>query len=121
MTTRIFVYGSLRRGERANGLLADATFVGEARTAVGFTLYDLGSFPGVVRCGDRAVLGELYEVDDATLERLDRYEGHPHFYLRQAIDLEGGARAETYLLRKEQVRGGDVVLSGDWFARRRER
>ncbi|MBZ0120715.1 MAG: gamma-glutamylcyclotransferase [Sandaracinaceae bacterium] len=117
MTTRVFVYGSLRRGERANGFLADAMFVGLARTVPGFTLYDLGAFPAMVQTGEGSVLGELYDVDDATLARLDRYEGHPHFYLRQPITLEHGGRAEAYLLQVDQVCGTAIVCEGDWRAR----
>jgi gamma-glutamylcyclotransferase (GGCT)/AIG2-like uncharacterized protein YtfP len=40
------------------------------------------------------VYGELYKVDELTLKRLDRLEGHPDFYRRSditVIDLETGS------------------------------
>jgi gamma-glutamylaminecyclotransferase len=119
MNTRLLVYGSLRRGERANRFLADATFVGVARTAPGCMLYDLGAFPGLVHGGEGAVLGELYDVDDDLLARLDRYEGTPNFYRRELVELEDGSSAQTYTLRLEQVRGCPVVGGGDWCKRRK--
>jgi gamma-glutamylaminecyclotransferase len=118
MTTRLLVYGSLRRGERANGFMDGAIFVSLARSAPGWTLYDLGAFPGLVRTGEGTVLGEIYDVDDELLVRLDRYEGTPRFYRREAIELEDGGSAQTYTLRADQVGGCAVVRGGDWCARR---
>ena len=47
-------------------------------------MLDLGAFPAVVG-GNTKIVGELYEVDKATLASLDRLEGHPSFYERQQI------------------------------------
>jgi gamma-glutamylcyclotransferase (GGCT)/AIG2-like uncharacterized protein YtfP len=77
MTARVLVYGSLLLGEPNHRILSRATLVGAARTKAGFTLYDLGAFPGMVAGGDDAILGEVYEVDAATLARLDALESHP--------------------------------------------
>lgn len=33
------------------------------------------------------VQGELHEVDDEDLEKLDEFEGHPDFYTRMEIDV----------------------------------
>jgi gamma-glutamylaminecyclotransferase len=96
----------------------------KARTEPGYELRDLGAFPGMVRGGAGAVIGEVYEVDEATLAALDRLEGHPRFYTRSRIalrDLEAGAAVEAYLLRPEQVVGKPLVISGDWRAYRRDR
>ncbi len=82
---------------------------------------DLGPFPGMVRGGAGAVIGEVYEVDDATLAALDRLESHPRFYTRTRIALEDGTIVEAYLLSPEQVSGRRVILSGDWRAHRRDR
>jgi gamma-glutamylcyclotransferase (GGCT)/AIG2-like uncharacterized protein YtfP len=64
-------------GQGNHRLIANTRFLGAARTAAGFTLYDLGAFPGMVAEGSGAVEGEVYAIDDATLARLDRLEGHP--------------------------------------------
>jgi gamma-glutamylaminecyclotransferase len=119
--TRVFVYGSLRHGESNHRVLEGATRIGAARTTARFTLYDLGPFPGMVDAGAGVTEGEIYEVDDETLARLDALEGHPSFYRRTAITLADGAEVETYLLTPAQVEGRPIVASGDWSAHRRER
>ena len=73
--TCVFVYGTLLAGEPNHRLLTGARLVAEARTKPAFELRDLGAFPGLVRGGQHAVAGEVYEVDVATLAALDRLEG----------------------------------------------
>jgi len=43
------------------------------------------------------VLGVLYRLEAAHWQTLDRIEGHPHFYERIVVEVEG-TRAWTYLL-----------------------
>lgn len=112
--TRVFVYGTLLSGESNHALLDSARLVTAARTLPSFALYDLGSFPGLVAAGSHAVLGEVYDVDAATLVALDHLEDHPRFYRRTPIILDGGLEAETYLLPPEQVERCPLIASGDW-------
>lgn len=37
---------------------------------------------------DQLVVGELYDVNDEMLAKLDVLEVHPHVYCRQVIDIE---------------------------------
>lgn len=113
----IFVYGTLLRGESNHRFLARASFVAEARSAPSFELVDLGYFPALIAGGQTAVHGEVYRVDDETLRRLDRLEGHPHFYTRTGIALEGGVQAQTYLLPGSQAGSAQRIASGSWRAR----
>ena len=112
--TRVFVYGSLRRGLHNHHFLAGATFVGDDVTEPAFTLYSLGAFPAMVQGGTTSVVGEVYEVDARTLAALDRLEGHPHFYQRVPATLRSGAAVETYVVPPATVRGREVVEGGDW-------
>ena len=115
----IFVYGTLRRGERAHTLLAGDGFRGEARTAEGFALIDLGAYPGLVRATSGRVVGEIYEVDAMQLAQLDAYEGHPELFRREAIVLasEGPlSQAEAYLYAGEFA-DAIPVPGGDWRQR----
>jgi gamma-glutamylaminecyclotransferase len=114
----VFVYGTLRQEEVNHELLVRARFVAEARTESSFELFDLGPFPAMCAGGQTAVLGEVYAVDEATLARLDRLEGHPSFYQRTQIRLEGGQEVETYLMDRARMRGRVVIRSGDWRAHR---
>lgn len=87
MTTKVFVYGSLKRGYWNNSLLSTAKFIGEAFTIDGsYTMYD-GGFPYVVLGGDDDVSGEVWEVDDDTLRNLDRLEGVPDHYVRHETEV----------------------------------
>lgn len=107
------------RGEPNHRLLADAGYLGEARSAPRFTLHDLGAYPAMAPGGDQAVAGELYSVSAETLARLDRLEGHPTFYRREGIPLEDGSFAEAYLLQPERGAAFPVVASANWRAHRR--
>jgi gamma-glutamylcyclotransferase (GGCT)/AIG2-like uncharacterized protein YtfP len=111
---RIFVYGSLLRGQANHGLLADSRYVGPAETPPRYTLVDLGEFPGLLAGGSTAVAGEVYEVSAATLARLDRLEEHPHAYERRPIVLASGEPAEAYLLHAHRRRGAPEIRTGCW-------
>jgi gamma-glutamylaminecyclotransferase len=114
----VLVYGTLLQGEVNHHLLATARFVAEARTEPCFELFDLGPFPAMSANGQTAVLGELYAVDDQTLVRLDRLEGHPEFYQRTPIRLADGQEVQTYLMGDARMRRRPAIASGDWRAHR---
>ncbi len=114
---RLFVYGSLMRGEPNHRLLDRARFLGPATTAPRFELADLGPYPALVGGGETAVAGELYAVGPQTLARLDRFEHHPFFYRRATIPLADGSPAEAYLMPSPAVAGYPVIASGDWRRR----
>lgn len=102
MRTYLFVYGTLMRGECRSGHLAGETFVGEARTAAGYRLYDVGAYPALAAAGaGGSILGELWQVSDAKLRALDEVEGvDDGLYRRQAIRLEpphDGLDVTTYI------------------------
>jgi gamma-glutamylaminecyclotransferase len=88
--TTIFVYGTLKRGGSNHGFLAAQKYVGDARTILGFTLYELDGYPGMVaEPTDReGVTGELWQVDAACLSALDELEGLAEgMYRRVAVPL----------------------------------
>jgi gamma-glutamylaminecyclotransferase len=114
----IFTYGTLMRDEINHGLLATARFVAEAHTEPCFELFDLGHFPAMSMGGQTVVRGEVYAVDDQTLVRLDRLEGHPEFYQRTPIRLADGREVQTYLMNDVKTRRRPAILSGDWRAYR---
>lgn len=90
MSSLLFVYGTLKRGCSNHGQLAGQTFVGIARTQPGFSLYDVGGYPGLVaQAGDRdGVSGEIWSVSETGLLRLDDFEGvHEGLYRREPVPL----------------------------------
>jgi gamma-glutamylaminecyclotransferase len=115
---RVFVYGSLRKGFGNHRLLEESTYIGEATTYPSYTMLHLGGFPGLVAEGSTPIKGEVYEVDDYTLARLDRLESHPDFYERTPIELADGMEAEVYLLPTDWLKDNQkIVSSGDWADR----
>ncbi|NNC15185.1 gamma-glutamylcyclotransferase [Corallococcus exiguus] len=119
--TRVFVYGTLLEGEPNHRMLHCARLVVPAQTLPHFTLYDCGPFPALASAGHHTVGGEVYEVDAPTLAALDRLEGHPHFYQRSPITLDGGARVEAYLFPAARLVGRPTIESGNWRAHLKER
>jgi gamma-glutamylcyclotransferase (GGCT)/AIG2-like uncharacterized protein YtfP len=86
-THTVFVYGTLKRGGALDHVLSGDTYMGEAFVAG--RLFNLGAFPGLKQGftlpGD-LVLGEVYQVSDETLQRLDIVEGVSHgFYARRPV------------------------------------
>lgn len=112
MRHRLFVYGTLLRGEVNHCLLGDASCLGPHRTEPRFTLLLLGAYPGLISGGRTAVHGEVYALDDAGLLRLDRLEDYPRLYDRGQIPTPYG-RAWVYLYRG-RIRDRSVISSGDW-------
>jgi len=112
MHHQVFVYGTLLADEVNNHLLAGAELLGPHRTEPCFTLFSLGAYPGVARCGGTAVAGEVYRVGARGLGMLDRLEDFPRLYDRILIPSPYG-RAWIYLYRG-RIDGRPVIRSGDW-------
>ena len=83
----VFVYGSLKRSEHNHGLLARARYIDEARTEPRYRLRVTDSYPAMIRTDEDplSIEGEVFEVDRATLARLDRLEDNGRLYLRELI------------------------------------
>ena len=75
---KIFVYGTLKRGQPLHYALQAQTLVGEARTLPQFRLFSLGDYPGLVRAetpeAGMAIEGEVWEIDAVCLAELDEIE-----------------------------------------------
>lgn len=122
----VFVYGSLRRGNPGamSVRFPNAVYVAEGR--VRGSLYDLGEYPGLVMDGAASfVTGEVYQVDDDTLNRLDMFELTSD-YSRKQVEVEHGLeRTDCWIYVPDRVAEffGDheLIESGDWIAHVRSR
>jgi len=118
---KVFVYGSLLSEMGNHRLLTESKMLGISRTPKNFALVDLGYFPGAVvdESHPGNVLGEVYEIDDATLTRLDHLEGYRSIdpksglYDRVMINTEFG-EAYIYLYNNRYGRSPYFVENGDW-------
>jgi gamma-glutamylaminecyclotransferase len=103
---RLFIYGTLKRGQPRHGFLAGQTFIAVARTRPVYRLYHLGDYPGLVkRANGLAIEGELWAIDEACLKRLDQVEGCDiGLYCRSPVELappHDGWPTATYLYQKD--------------------
>jgi gamma-glutamylcyclotransferase (GGCT)/AIG2-like uncharacterized protein YtfP len=90
----IFVYGALSRGKAHHEKLAGSEFLGTVK-ADGFIRVH-GPGGTAISPGRGTVTGEAYDVDTATLRRIDAYEWTD--LRRQKIRLSNGAVAWTWVL-----------------------
>lgn len=114
----VFVYGTLRRGG-TNAMsirFPAAKFIAEAQ--VSGSLYDLGAYPGLLLDeANSGVMGEVYEVDDETLNQLDEFEASSH-YRRKQVEISPGTQRKlcwTYEPAPEFYFPRKLITSGDWL------
>lgn len=86
--TRVMVYGTLKRGIQNHHLLQGADYVGEAYTIECYKMFNVG-FP-IIRETEQdghAVYGEVYDVSDEILAKLDKLENNGVMYDRKIIQI----------------------------------
>ena len=113
----LLVYGLLMHGLSMHSMLKGCRMVGRGY-ALGYDMYDLGSYPGAVE-GVGKLHGEVYEIVDANLLKvLDEAEGVGEgIYVRKPTRAYFGEKhseeAQLYLYNKPV---GDFrkVGHGDW-------
>lgn len=105
---RVFVYGTLKRGKTNHRLLEKSKFIGEAYTVDCFNMYTVG-FPVLMKTatGGHSVLGEVYEIDDNTLEHLDALESNGRMYEREQVPV-------VYADNVTDAYDNGVVENGVW-------
>jgi gamma-glutamylcyclotransferase (GGCT)/AIG2-like uncharacterized protein YtfP len=130
-THRIFVYGSLRRGEHNH-----KKWFGDGATPVldghirGAELVSLGAYCCIVPTSDPTcvVVGEVYDLTPEVFEGIEVMEKEAG-YVRQPVHVyaAGGTaidpvRAEAYFFgRPDRIAKRPRVASGDWRTRTRPR
>jgi gamma-glutamylcyclotransferase (GGCT)/AIG2-like uncharacterized protein YtfP len=102
----------------------DSEFIANAR--VNGRLYDVGAYPGLLLDGsDSLVTGELYEVEDETLNKLDKFELSDDYVRREVEVLQGSERKRCWIYvpeRGEELFSGQrLIESGDWIKHLRSR
>ena len=118
--TFIFIYGTLLPGLRLEAQMGGARFVAAAQV-LGL-LVDVGRYPGFLQ-GDGLVTGEVYEVDELHLARLDVVEDMvpgdraASQYWREQVTVAAGQLhgqpVQTYVY-KRPVDGCTAIAHGDY-------
>jgi gamma-glutamylcyclotransferase (GGCT)/AIG2-like uncharacterized protein YtfP len=110
----VFVYGTLKRGFVRHHALREQRYIGIARTEPKYGMFGYGGYPALVDetlaeasgiTAKTRIFGELYEVDDACMQELDKIEGTDRgLFERRDIDL--GEITMTTLPSDDAVWGG---------------
>ncbi len=113
----IFVYGSLKKGFSKHELMEGSQLICKTRTREKFAMVDLYHFPGVAREQVSPIYGEVYEIDDVLLDKLDNYEGD--WYCREQVEVEAGFTAWMYFLKDIPGNGKKygMINEGFWTER----
>lgn len=123
---RVFVYGTLRRGDCRDINVAYDGAVFLRAGWVGGALYDLGEYPGLRLDADTGrVVGEIYDVPPATLAELDELEGYDparvdaseYVRKRTLVRGESGEVDEcwVYEIAERSAAGRRRIAGGDWL------
>ena len=117
MFAKVFVYGTLMRGERAERLMPQERFVGEAvTTKASFEMRNYhGLFPAVFPDGKERIKGEVYEVSPDELRELEDYEGD--LYKRQTVETTRGP-CDVFIANTSRLyEDSTPIEGGDWKSR----
>jgi gamma-glutamylcyclotransferase (GGCT)/AIG2-like uncharacterized protein YtfP len=114
----VIVYGTLRQGgvRAMPALFPGAKFIG--KTKVRGALYDLGAYPGLLLDeSDSLATGEVYEIDDEILQKLDEIEAPSHYWRKQVEVSVGDDRMTCWIYEPDARLYPHRVLiaSGDWI------
>ncbi|MCG1028946.1 gamma-glutamylcyclotransferase [Virgibacillus halodenitrificans] len=122
-TYLVFVYGTLRKDESNNKVLADARLVAEEAWTSGRLYSTTSYYPVLEKYESGEVYGELYEVTKDKLEELDELEGYigeekDNLYDRiQQIIFTDKASWPAYvyvMTNKTLEMRASLIKSGDW-------
>jgi gamma-glutamylaminecyclotransferase len=106
----LFVFGTLKHGHALHGALDGAGYLGGYRTAERFPMLVAGSHFAPMMLDEPGtgfrIKGELYEINDCRLMRIDRLEsiGRPG-HIRKEIDVESldnGAQTRAWVYMKDR-------------------
>lgn len=114
---RVFVYGTLLRGESNHHFMSGARLLGRLRSAPRYSLYSLGAYPVLCCHGSSRVSGEVYRISPDILNRLDGLEGYPDDYDRMLLRTPWGPAWVYY--HHQLPAAGRFIAAGSWRDYRR--
>jgi gamma-glutamylaminecyclotransferase len=122
MTYKVFVYGTLLKGEGNHYLMEHDTveFIGIDKIS-GFKMINLRYFPAcIISKNDSIVIGEVYDFSKypGLLKVLDNLEGYPLFYNRVEMKTLKGHMVWVYFIdNNRNLSSYKQIKTGDWRRR----
>lgn len=99
MMSKVLVYGSLMKSYWNHPLIKNQKYIGIG-TLEGYEMYHVHSFPGIIKSKNNQeyIFGEVYEVTDDVLKKLDRLESEGEMYIRRQEKITvNGEEIEAYV------------------------
>lgn len=89
VSNKLFVYGTLKEGFPLNHCMAGAKYLGPAITKKAKFAIDTVNemYPGII-IGRYRIKGDLYEINENIIERLDVVEGVPELFEKATIRIK---------------------------------
>ena len=83
---KLLVYGTLKKGYPAEDLMEGGSLLQQDVVLYGYKMYTNGSYPMCVpgKSTDK-IVGEVWDMPEENIPRLDSYEGHPHLFSRTKL------------------------------------
>jgi len=111
----LFIVGEMKRGGRNHSFMDGSRYIGEGSLGKNYSLYVDFTTKLFYAPSESGVYGELYEVDAATLKRIDTDEGCPIFSERHkaTVTMQDGTQigAFVYILQGGVESGSTIVRS----------
>lgn len=111
----VAAYGTLREGYGNNRLIPEGSHIGKGKTLERYTMTSSG-IPFVSKTPTTQIVVDVYSIDEDTLKRLDRLEGHPDWYEREIIPIvmDDSTVLNAWLYFNNDYEHLPVVITGDY-------
>lgn len=119
----IGVYGTLRKNERASSFLKEAKFIKTIRKEIPYIMIDTcKGYPALLKniAKTSPIVLDIFEINETIEDKLDIYEGYPHLFQKDIIDIDG-KEIIIYVYTKESCKkclqynkNLKKIESGDW-------
>ncbi|GAB4200390.1 MAG: gamma-glutamylcyclotransferase [Thermoflexibacter sp.] len=118
MNYRVFVYGTLRKGESNHHYLKEGLLIEDEVWAKGYTMYDLVAYPFAVPTAVGQIKGEIWQIDERCLAKIDKLEGIEEGLYTRIFD--NALQAYIYVRPNSKgLVGIPQITQGDWKMRLR--
>jgi gamma-glutamylcyclotransferase (GGCT)/AIG2-like uncharacterized protein YtfP len=98
------------KGFHNHDVLFEGTFLKATVTKDKYRMISMNQFPALIKTQkDYQIYGEVYEVDELTLDDLDHLEGNGHFYKREKVRVQGISQPVWvyFLIEKDYYKSSD--------------
>ena len=113
--TRVFVYGTLKRGMGNHRVMQEAKgrLLGSG-SVYGYACINTPWFPYAYKKEGARIIGEIYAIPKENIADLDVLEGYPHFYNRAVTDTSFGPAWIYFLDHPDQHHITTYGLVEEW-------